>query len=829
MQPPANLNASPPAPGSAPGPAAAPSRDVPVEASLAGRVSRWYLVPCLLIVGASLALLYWGYSQAAIPPGTDPGHWITTSKAFVGLAHPAGDFTLQPLLYPPLTFPFLGVVLLATGSPITTAWVFGGLLMVLYGLTVIHLARRFLAVGPIQVLFVGLAILNGTTLQILFWGGYPNFLALAMLNEALVFLLAFSRTRSSRDALLFYGIVALIYLTHDLTFDVAVGTLVLAGVFLIAQDRRWLRLFISWPNVYGMVLLGGVVAAYSGITDALGIPHPGYLFSNPAIYVLDNLGQLFHPLGYAPLWLPIGPPIAIDSTVMLALLLAISVSLFLLTVLIRRVRRGWVPRRLTIALAALTTTFLLPAGGWILHIDTDYPRFVYYFAVPLALVVCILVELFLRPWLSGAPLAGPVVPLGAVGAPTETSASPTRGWSLARSPSWWVVHGGVILVLVLLLVEVSIPTVNLSEQTYATATQDSDFVQAMQWLKANDTSGAVLADTPDTQRWVQALTDRNALSPGDTWLHFYAAQVLTDEESYFAFNTHYVVSNNQVAMSLSGTSNYSLNETPGYTAFIEGVTLPILRLNPSTFIVTLASGSGTATKTTIERFNAATWLPSPVQFVPSPSPTLTFGFTTPSFRLDETATAGPANEATVTVQITANPQYSVSSVQFNVTQPQPTAMGDWFPTNGITYGGTGFTWNTAAHLGQIPGVYNVATSGTFTQAPDAAQSHLVTFGNAAVGITDIGYHVYFDGPRPSSSSFSVAMQLTTPGTGNPATTFPTYFDTNEFLQQNDIHFLVLEKMDGNNETVGYYENEFGFVPADLNAPWSQGWTILWRP
>ena len=546
----------------------------------------WYPIPSFAIVAASLAALYWGYHQAAIPPGGDSGHWITVSRAFVGMSQPPGDFTLQPFLYPPLVFPFLGVTLLATGSPITTGFLFGGLLLAAYGLSVIHLSRRFLRFGPFQVLFVGLAVLNGTTLQILFWGGYPNFLAFVFFNEGLVFLLAFARTRSTRDGLLLYVIASLLFLTHDLTFVLFVATLLTTALFLLAQDRRWWRLLASRPNLYGILLLGGTVVTYTVATDVAGISHPGYLFANPAAFQIDNLGELFRLLGYAPLWFPIGPPVALDPLLTLGILLAAASGVFATSLAVRRFRPAWVPPRLTIGLAVVVATLLVPAGGYLLHVDTDYPRFVFFFALPLALVASLLAERVGLGWFVLEASSSTSVPASDTVSEQHSSVpSRRRRWSLSPRPREWAVHAGIFAVLALIFVGVILPTVALSEKAYATPTHDAAFVSAMNWLRSQNTTGAVLADSADTQRWVQALTDRNSVSAGQTWLHFYSNQVLLDEESFWAENTHYLISNNQAAISLSGYSTPWLNQSPMYSVFVDGVVFPVLRISTNSLAI----------------------------------------------------------------------------------------------------------------------------------------------------------------------------------------------------------------------------------------------------
>jgi 6-pyruvoyl-tetrahydropterin synthase related domain len=807
-------------PGSDP-PQPTESRPEPSTAAASvtpGKASRWYLVPCLLIVAGTAALIYWGFfftlpGNSAIPPGVDPAHWITVSKAYVGQPYPSADFTLTPLQYPPLTFIVLGPILLLTGSPITTGYVTAGLLWVVFGLSIVHVARRFLVSGPFQVLFVGLALLNGTLLQFMFWGGYPNLLALALLNEALVFTLAFSRTRSTRAALLLYGMGALIYLTHSLTFAMFLATIGLVGAFLLAQDRRWVGLFKSRGNLYGLVLLAATVAAFTGITDALNIPHAGYLFSNPAAYVLDNLGELFHPLGYAPFWWPIASPIALDSTVMLAILFVAAAAVVYTMLSVRRRQPSWVPTRMTIALAALTAAILLPALGWVLHVDTDYPRFAAFFVVPLALASVFVAERFFRPFLTPTVPASPVVPPGAEGIPDPTTSTRSRRWNVERSPASWAVHVGVAVLLLLIFFLVSVPTVVLAQSTYASATHDSDFIQAMDWLRSNGTEGAVLADTSDTARWTEALANRAAYTYGDTWLHFYGEQILYDQQSYFAYNSHYAVSNNLVVVTMSGApSNGSLNSDPGYTLFVEGVVLPILRINPANYTVDLTTVLGQNLSYT---YSPSTWNFSGVTYRPLPAPTLLFGYETPYFWLNYTASAGPGSGANITPDLTARNGTILNALGLGLVQPEPTPLAQLGTISGLSRNINQITWNTTAKIGQLPTPSTFSTNVLITAEPNTKTSRAFN-----------GYHLWFTDPTPKGS-FVFNIYLTTGGTSNPAVTFPVYFDTETYFAENNIRFFVFQ----NTSTVGYtrildyYESEFGFEWGYSNP----NWTVLWLP
>ncbi|MGA9043922.1 MAG: hypothetical protein ACLP8V_05330 [Thermoplasmata archaeon] len=792
--------------------------------------SRWYLLLSVGVIGGALAVLYWGYAQSALPPGGDPGHWIATANAFLGRPYPSADFTLHPFLYPPMIFVVVGGSLLATGSPVTAGLLVGGVLLAVYGITLIHLSRRYLVSGPFQFLFVGLAILNGTTLQILFWGGYPNLLGLALINEGLVFLLAFTKSRSIRDALILYGIAGLIYLTHDLTFAIFLVILLTTAVFLVFQDRRWFRLIFSWANLGGLALLGGIVGIYSLTTYLAGIPHPGYLFANPATFTIDNLGEFFRPLGFAPLWIPAGNPVTLSPGVTVAILVGAAVAIAITVWVVRRLHPAWVPPRLTLAGAAVVAALLLPIGGYLAHIDTDYTRFVYFLPLPMALLVSLLAERLLRPWLLGRdphPAPGP-----------QEAATPgpgTRSVSLPRPRPRPVRVAAMLVAIAIGLAaigaEVSLPTVALAEQPYTAPIHDTEFVQALDWLKANTTGGAVLVPSGDALRWVEAIANRNALGPGPTWLDFYAAQVLGSQEAGIAWNSQYSISDNRALIAVNGVDGVNWSAVPGelafaggtatnatvvgahigqgpmYSIFVNGITVPILRIQPSLFDVVLQHNT-----TTVSDYGS-NWTAPTLQIESAPTPRIVEDYVTQYEWLNETATIGPGAQATVSITATPFAGWQIHFVKVGITEPNASAMLTPFLTPSLTGPPENFfEWTVAPLLGQLSTGTTLATAGSLsvkTNKPEYGP------GGAA---HPTGYILNFSNPN-LRAPFSVTLSLSTNGTSNPATVFPSVFNAAAYLNQNDVQFALLQNTSHFLSPFVFLEADLGFTPVYESSEW----------
>src|SRR5215469_5721774 len=177
------------------------------------------LAAMLLLVVAMSALVAAAFSSAPVVPGVDPGHWLSVSYAYVGLPT-APDPTDRVLSYPPLIFPLLGALVVAYGNPLPAAETLAVGLYAAFGLSLIFLARRFLVSAPLQTAAVGLGLCTGSTVQMLFWGGYPNLLGFVLLDLAVAWFVIYLRTPTPAFAGAFFAVVGLTFLAHDLTFAI---------------------------------------------------------------------------------------------------------------------------------------------------------------------------------------------------------------------------------------------------------------------------------------------------------------------------------------------------------------------------------------------------------------------------------------------------------------------------------------------------------------------------------------------------------------------------------------------------------------------------------
>lgn len=753
---------------------------------------RAHLLLALLLTTLCTVALEWAFSGAPVPPGSDPGDWIARSYAYVGLTPPPVQAVGSPFLYPPFLFPFIGIVFLGTGSATLTGAFIAGALLFVYGLSVLHLGARFLQTGPVLVGFVGLAVFNGTTLSMLFWGAYPNFLAFILFNETLVFFLAYALRGRAVDGWLTFVLLALSYLTHSLTFVLLVGVVAFGFLLLWAARRTPLRRLWALPTLGGGALLVAVVLGYGQITAALGIPHPNYISANPAAFTIDNLGEIFVPLANAPSLAPMGSPLVLTPLVAVAILVGAA----LLTLVLVSAASSRRPRAVTspalVTAGWLVVALLLPVGGYFAHVDTDYPRFLYYLPLPALLLAAIVTEQL------------------AVGRPRPSPASEAPTPPAARGPrrlsSGAVATVAALTVVAVVAANLAVPTLVRSEQLNTGTSHDPLFLDAVAWLKQNPTAGAVLT-LDRTIRWTEALTDRGAYDVGPTWLLFEPWQITNAEETYWAFNSLDAVTNNNGVLSFSGFGSTVASQAPMYSVMLDGVTVSLLRILPGASYLNETVGNS-STQANLTDFA------TPTLTVPGNAPLSgTVDYNGPTFDVLETGTLAAAT-ATGWINYTITPRGGASVRTFVTTLADPPHPDTNLHAGGppaITVTGGRVAWNITTVVGRLPGTPSIDSTLWLSPAPS-----LWSVGTSVAG-TQLA--LTFTNPDPTQP-FRVSIELTTPGASNPAVVLPAYLETRTFLSQYGIHFLFVPNDAGDAATMAFYEANFGYTVRYANVEWA---------
>ena len=755
------------------------------------------LVAMLGVVVAAVTLLEVAYASSPIPPGVDPGDWITRGGAYVGLSVPPVAAFGGPYIYPPLIFPFLGGLLLFLGSPVTTGFVAGALLILFLGLSLIFVATRFIRFGPLQLAFVGVCLFSATLIYMLMWGAYPNFFAFVLLNLTLVYFLTYARTGNRIAGFLLGVSLSLLYLTHSLTFAIGIVTVAVAAVLILLVAGPafvWQRLR-NRGLIAGVATLVATVGIYTLVLRIDGIVPPNYFESNPAALNLDNIGQLFAPLSSGPMFFPDGPAVYLSPIAAMVILSGVAAVLVITHSLVHHFRPRWVTIRHTVAVAAVVAALITPVAGSLARVGTDYPRFVYFLPIPIVLLVAVTIDTAIRPWVTGSPMPQREVP------------GSTR--SLYRRPTRTTLTVGYLatgVVLVLLFTNVSVPSTLQLETVDTGNTHSPQFLAATEWLANNPTPGSVLT-LQGTARWVEALTHRGTYDESNSWLDFETWELVNTQLTYWAFNSQYAVTDGSAIESYTPGSTSLLSQSPMYSVFDEGVVFPIVRLLPGDLSATVATANGTSTVA------GAAWGPG-ILTVNSTSGVGTISYSNSWFDASIFGALASPGAATINLTIVPRAGTSLTGVTVSLASPPADVALMHLPSSqSVALTGDGFSWLSSGVLGQLPGTATVNTSGQFNPAP---VSMVISTLPANQTLTST-----FLVPS-GSRSFSVSLLLATPGTGNPGVTLPLVLDTEAFLQARDIHFLILAVGVPYAPTIAFYQTVFGFTTVYQNS----GWEVL---
>jgi hypothetical protein len=746
-----------------------------------------------LIAGA-IALLEVVYAQSPIPPGVDPGDWITRGGAYVGLGAPPVDSFGSPYIYPPLVFPVLGGLLLLLGSPVSAGFAAGGLMLFLFGLSVAYLAFRFFRFGPIQVGFVGACVFSGTLLYMLFWGAYPNFFAFVFLNLLFVVLFAFQQYGLARDGFLLGVVLALLYLAHSLTFTVGLASVLASGTLLLLLEGPRL-LFARLKNRglwAGAALLAAVIVAYTLSLRAAQVTPPNYLGANPAALTIDNVGQLFVPLATGPAFLPPGGAVYLTADAMMALLGGVSLLLVLVLFVVRHARPSWFDGRFIVAGGAVLAALLIPVGGTLAHVGTDYPRFVYFLPVPVTLFALLCLDKLVERWVRADPIA------------TGAFAARRTKWTVDPAPVPVIAsYFAVGAVLVLFITNVSIPASLQGEKVDTGTTHSSDFLSAAQWLAQNPTPGGVLT-LQGTARWVEALTHRGTFDIGPTWLDFEPWQIANSQSAFWALNSLYAATDGSAILSYTPTNTTLLNQAPMYSVFLDGVIFPVARILPGALAVSLTDANGSRS------VPASTWGPGAL----SVDPTTGLGsivYSTPWFVTTVAATLAGSGAAWVNVSVVPAPGETVSSLTLALASPPADVALLHTPTSqNVSLTPSGFTWTSTGTLGQLPNPASIVTTGSYSPSPSSSTLATYPVNQTLASVFDLpaGEH-----------SLNVSLKLSTPGTGNPGVSLPRVLATEGFLAEHGIHFLLLSAGAPYAPTIAFFQTIFGYTTVFQNPTW----------
>jgi hypothetical protein len=631
-------------------------RDLPATPDPSGLLGRSKAdLPALGVafgIGIAIAiLLEWVMLAHPVPPGGDPGEWVTSSYPWVNLPAPSW---IIPGQYPPGLFPLLGSLVILGGGPVMGARLYVGVVTVLLGASTYVLGRSLTRTWSLPLLAEGFVLLNPSFLLLFFFGAYPNLLGFVFFNIALAYTVRFSRSHRSAHIFIAWVATTAAILTHSLVAIILLVTLVLFWAVMLVYRRIPKEIYNSRGAWAGMGLLGLGVGGFYVITRLVGVPHPHYLQTGQFAHVKNGPGHFLFLISRPWLHHVILPPITA-----LLVLGATEGALFGLVLYARFFR----PKLLTVSEAMVMAMLAAPigimVGGWELFIVSDYVRMAYFLITPLVLGVALVVQRFLMPRPDGLPLPRPPRPRG------NAFRSAARTWVHAvryRVPRAILVFAVGVVLLVVLCDAVSLPLSQKYELDSTRVGHDQAFLDALGYIRSSGIPGSVLT-VSGAVKWTRALLVRDAYSPYIPGrFSFDPPHILAGELAYLALTGRYAVTNNLVAAGTSGTNASFLGSSPVYEAAIFGTFTPVL-LMPANEVTVKYSHFGSERNATISG--------SPTIAVSSSNQSwLTLVFTRVGYQVSINMTIPQGSpEATFTVSATASPDYRILEVGASLIPP----------------------------------------------------------------------------------------------------------------------------------------------------------------
>lgn len=422
--------------------------DLSVRARTFGR-RYWPELTAAAIAFVALVYLLHVLTRYALPPSGDSGQWLTISRYYLHEAMPADrTATTMPPVVPVLLAVFS---IILPGKPLAivalAALCFAGIAGLSY-----LLGRRLTGAasgGMFAVMLV--AVAQPQLYETISVGAYPQLIALSGMGLCLYALFGIARDAQSRgDWMLLQGGVALVLFSHTPSATTLLPPLAacLAYLWFSSDDRR-----AFFRSVFGslrpIVLLWAVFI----------------LVNRDVVFGYVNVPATFDLKGPAMLWSTIwrDDPQRLVFGVGAFMTLALPFGL--------RDRHMWKSRPAMVLLIWTATLAAIVAAASVRHVNTDYPRFIPYFIVPLGLAAAAGIQI-LKPstMVSLVALAG----------------------------------------IALFAGQPALDHLDQSARFYGINGQSDSLIAASDWLNESGGEGAVIGGTRDT-KWLQALTGRTSL------------------------------------------------------------------------------------------------------------------------------------------------------------------------------------------------------------------------------------------------------------------------------------------------------------------------------
>ncbi|HTT35213.1 MAG TPA: 6-pyruvoyl-tetrahydropterin synthase-related protein, partial [Thermoplasmata archaeon] len=593
----------------------------------------------------------WFANIAPIPPGGDESQWLLLSYPYVGITAPS---QIALLSYPPISFPFLGLCVLVTQSPLTGARLFAGLLVAAMGLSMYHLGRSMFRMRSVALLVEGAFLFQPDFQQLYYFGAYPNMFGFVFFFLAVSFALRFLRSRRPTHLALFWTCVTLAVLSHALVGVLLVGLLLCAGALLLLYRRLPRELFTTVAGVAGLAVVVASAFLYYEGSVLFGVNSPNYLTTTVLTsqkstlqlqatlkaFYLENLSKLFRGSGFHQ-----------SYTLALQILWELTIAIVGVLLLARLLVPREVSHRVIVLAAWFLSVFDVALATWYVGLTADYRRFAYFLYPPAILLVGLgadVVILALWEWLARRPQ---VLAAAKAGLPDPPRAA-RRRWRWRRWDRPQAVVGVIVAVGgVFLLACFDIYTTPAAEafaRSFTSSGHDASFVAVMGTVAHSGLGGSILSATAAVDRWPATLTGRNlyeARSP--TGFTYSTENLVQDELATMGLSYRYAVTNGLVLGGIPGTNSTDFTAAPVYALYVYGISRPIFKIDPTTVIVTTAGGQDHPIWSATGGTHRTIDLPTDPN-----NATISIVYTGPGFAVTETISAIPGT-ASLGVNFTA--------------------------------------------------------------------------------------------------------------------------------------------------------------------------------
>jgi len=755
-----------------------------------------------VLIAALAAFLFEHFARMSpVPPGGDDGTWLLNAFPYVGLP----STNQAPILsYPPASFPFLGLAVRITGSPLTGATLFAGATIIAMALAFYELALSLFELRVVALLAEVAFVVQPDFQQLYYFGSYPNMFGLIFFFLALAFGVRFLRSRRSLHLALFWTTAAVAVLAHALVAILLVEIIALVFLGLLVY-RRLPREFFGRVGIAGLAgfLASGI--GYYVAAPRLGFSPPNYITSSvlTATRSTSNIASVLKPFYLEALASGIrGSGFPLTYTLALELLWGGSIGIVAAILFFRWRAPRWITHRVLILAGWVLAVFLLALGTFYVGITTDYRRFAY-MLYPVTILGAAFVGDAALAYVLRSFQPRPPLPAPRVGARRR----PLAGWRWRKwdrsQVALTVATIGTVGVLAFSAYTYTVPQASAFEAFFSGPGHDANFTAAMAAISSSNLGGSIYSASSLVDRWPSTLTARPVYEARPPTGYTYTPENLVqDELGNLLLDRQYTVTNGLVAGQISALDLAYFNSSPIYALDSYGVLRQVYEVPPAAIDVTLSKGGS------VPVFGkTAASLPELLAPADPSTPTMQLRYNGSGFYLLETiSTPAGTSSMTVSFQAVATGSYGVVAVSAKLSA----SSGNYDPVNQT--GPSTFTWFTNTTSGNYT---------TYGSAGPGATITSITLANPTNGKGGSIVLTNTSAASNGSSSLTLTITTSTPTASNTITGFVGYFSGTAILVQWNVRFILLYNttLSTGPQAAAFFQTVYGAVPFVQAGEW----------